>query len=358
MLSKEKISIIGLSLLLIQFVLIKKIEAKEFVPITLSGIKIIIPVERSQGINKDSRRNNNNDSQNKSDTGINDFARGSKIYETADASSLNKNWTHASDPVLPGTPTRYCKPMPPLNVSLQYVYDNEKKSKVLSVGIAYGCMSAALFKIAINNRSDTQLLWDIKYNNEFFFKVTLSTKKGNRTLYYTPTNKKPNYLTYDIVGFGSKKKSSYNKRPFYGFVLGSQFKDGHWHRISRDLAKDLKSKEPDNELISINDFYVSGNGRLDNISVVYSPKSLAKEFVKAYLSNRTGTMQQITSKQMITKLLTVDSKVKSYFRTINSYHEMIYFHDLKAMVIAISKGEEIKFYFSWTGRRWVLDRVL
>jgi len=70
-------------------------------------------------------------------------------------------------------------------------------------------------------------------------------------------------------------------------------------------------------------------------------------------------MQQITSKTMINKLKTeADSKVKSYFKTIKSYHEMLYFHDLKAMLIVVSQGEEIKFYFTWAGNRWILDRVL
>lgn len=84
----------------------------------------------------------------------------------------------------------------------------------------------------------------------------------------------------------------------------------------------------------------------------------AKRFVSAYLSKNNSLMEQITSKTMITKLKTVDDEVKDYFKTISSYHEMLYFHDSKAMVIAISQGEEIKFYFSWNGSRWIMDRVL
>ncbi|MBU1668730.1 hypothetical protein KKC13_09950 [bacterium] len=89
-----------------------------------------------------------------------------------------------------------------------------------------------------------------------------------------------------------------------------------------------------------------------------SPIGQAKRFVSAYLAENEALMQQITSKQMINKLKTVDDEVKDYFGKITSYHEMLYFHDLKALVIAVSQGEEIKFYFSWSGSRWILDRVL
>jgi len=90
-----------------------------------------------------------------------------------------------------------------------------------------------------------------------------------------------------------------------------------------------------------------------------SPIGQAKRFVSAYLGNNVTVMQSITSTNMINKLKThADSEVKSYFKTISSYHEMLYFHDLKAMVIAVSQSEEIKFYFSWSGSRWIMDGVL
>jgi hypothetical protein len=89
-----------------------------------------------------------------------------------------------------------------------------------------------------------------------------------------------------------------------------------------------------------------------------SAKAQAKRFVSAYLAQNSSLMEQITSKTMIKKLKTVDDEVKNYFKTISSYHEMFYFHDKKAMVIAISQGEEIKFYFSWNGSRWIMDEVL
>lgn len=90
-----------------------------------------------------------------------------------------------------------------------------------------------------------------------------------------------------------------------------------------------------------------------------TPIGQAKRFVSAYLANNVTVMQSITSKSMINRLKTeADSEVKSYFKTISTYHVMLYFHDLKALVIAVSQGEEIKFYFSWSGSRWIMGRVL
>ena len=88
-----------------------------------------------------------------------------------------------------------------------------------------------------------------------------------------------------------------------------------------------------------------------------TPIGQAKRFVSAYLGNNVTVMQSITSKSMIRELKTVDTEAKDYFRSISKYHELIYFHDLKALVIAQSQGEEIKFYFSWTGTRWLMTRV-
>lgn len=71
-----------------------------------------------------------------------------------------------------------------------------------------------------------------------------------------------------------------------------------------------------------------------------------------------GTVLLGDTALMKTNKALCNSEVKSYFKTIASYHEMLYFDDLKALVIAVSQGEEIKFYFSWVGNRWVLDRVI
>ncbi len=281
---------------------------------------------------------------NKSDNNDNDSLFRT-IYNTFSA------WRYYDDPIPKGTPTRYCKTRPPLSAVLGYQYDEGRKSNIFNLSSAYPCISGALFKLVMNNNQVKELQFDAKYDHEFYFQVSIETKKGERILYYTPTDKKPRYYT--------RKYEKDSKKPYYGFMLGSKYKDGNWHTIRRNLDKDLKSKEPDNELVSIKDFYVSGYGSLDNITGIHRPDKIAKAFVKAYLENDTNTMKKITSNRMIGKLKSIDEDVKKYFKTITSYREMVYFHDLKAMVIAITKeDEEIKFYFSWNGGYWIMDEVL
>lgn len=254
---------------------------------------------------------------------------------------VNSPWSYYDEPIPKGTATKYCKTRPNIKYMVKYVDDKEKNSKVISLGSTYPCMSPALFKLSLNNPSEKILHFDFNYNREYFFKVVVETKKGERALYYTPTSTKPKYLTSNA----------------YGFVLGSDTKDGHWHSFRRDLNIDLKSKESNNEIVSVKALYLSELGSVDDIYLTLNAKDIAKTFVKAYLADN-SMVEQITSKRMIEKLRGIDDDVKEYFRAITSYHEMMYFHDLKAMVIAISKGEEIKFYFSWNGKRWILDEVL
>lgn len=99
----------------------------------------------------------------------------------------------------------------------------------------------------------------------------------------------------------------------------------------------------------------------DSVTITYipNPKYLAKRFVKTYLENNIAIMQKITSKTMIAKLNSIDNKVRTHFITIIRYHEMYYFHNLKALVIGkIDSDTEIKFYFSWDGTRWIMNEVL
>lgn len=93
-----------------------------------------------------------------------------------------------------------------------------------------------------------------------------------------------------------------------------------------------------------------------------STSTMARDFVQAYLADDNATMKQITSKKMIAKLRTIDTKVKKYFNLIEYYPSMKYFHDLKALVVGVAKenGEEIeiKFYFNWVGSHWIMTEVL
>jgi hypothetical protein len=76
----------------------------------------------------------------------------------------------------------------------------------------------------------------------------VQTKNGFRYLYYTPVDA-DNLGTETYVHHG----------------LGSHLKDGQWRTLVRDLARDLKEAQPDNELQAVLGFLIRGSGRVDDI---------------------------------------------------------------------------------------------
>lgn len=107
---------------------------------------------------------------------------------------------------------------------------------------------------------------------------------------------------------------------------------------------------------------VANKTRYINVIPPPSPSEMAREFVEAYLANDDATMERITSKKMIERLKTVDTRVRRYFNLIVEYPSMNYFHDLKAVVVgvAVENGEviQVKFYFNWVGTHWIMTEVL
>jgi len=100
------------------------------------------------------------------------------------------------------------------------------------------------------------------------------------------------------------------------------------------------------------------------------PKKMAEDFVGAYLAGNDALMQTLTFQDSIDALKAVDEKARYAFEHMSSYVEHIYFHGYKSVVTAqttiiddsgflpIPIPVVIKFYFSWTGKQWVLERVI
>ena len=100
------------------------------------------------------------------------------------------------------------------------------------------------------------------------------------------------------------------------------------------------------------------------------PKKMAEDFVGAYLAGNDALMQTLTFQDSIDALKDVDEKARYAFEHMSGYVEHIYYHGYKAVVTAqtsilddsgfvpIPIPVVIKFYFSWTGKQWVLERVI
>jgi len=100
------------------------------------------------------------------------------------------------------------------------------------------------------------------------------------------------------------------------------------------------------------------------------PKKMAEDFVAAYLAGNDALMQTLTFQDSIDALKAVDDKTRDAFEDISSFKEIIYFHGFKSVVVASTTVVDtsgfipipqlivLKFYFSWVGNRWVLEKVI
>jgi len=99
-----------------------------------------------------------------------------------------------------------------------------------------------------NDATFKVLEWSLQYSEAFTVYIAVQTKNGFRYLSYTPV---------DADSLGTET--------YVHHGLGSRLKDGKWHTLVRDLARDLKEAQPDNELQAVLGFLIRGDGRVDDI---------------------------------------------------------------------------------------------
>ncbi len=163
----------------------------------------------------------------------------------------------------------------PQGATISNVYDSDKQSRVIEVkgsGIKNG------FTISLgNDMRNRTIKWSMKYSEEYVVYVRINTQKGHRYLYYSPTNR--NY---------GKAKSPYAHYIHHG--LGSSSKNGTWQTFTRDLTSDLKEFESNNEILSVEGFYLRGSGRVDDI-----------EFIEPNVQSVKGIIYEDAESQNISK---------------------------------------------------------
>jgi len=136
------------------------------------------------------------------------------------------------------------------------VYDSEKKSKVISLNRNGGESSFVLGhwsnSTKWNNKKDKIIQWSMKYTNGFIIYVSLETTEGQRYLMYRPRD---NYR-------GTLSNGQY---VYHG--IGAGVNDGTWQTFTRDLEADLKDLQPNNSIVAVNSFQISGEGLVDDIEL-------------------------------------------------------------------------------------------
>lgn len=135
----------------------------------------------------------------------------------------------------------------PAGATATAVWDGETHSNIMTLTGA-GTDNGYSLSLRKNNQT-TFLSWKMKFNEEYVFFVKLTTQKGVRYLYYTASDESYGGVEYIHHGLGVKSK------------------DGTWRRFTRDIEKDLKEFESDNQLISIDSFLVRGSGKFDDIEM-------------------------------------------------------------------------------------------
>jgi len=139
----------------------------------------------------------------------------------------------------------------PAGATVSNVYDNDRASRVIEFAGSGTANGYRLRNADGSYWNDTQfkiLEWSMRSSESFVVYIAVQTKNGFRYLYYTPV---------DTDSLGTET--------YIHHGLGSHIKDGQWHTLVRDLARDLKEAQPDNELQAVLGFLIRGNGRVDDI---------------------------------------------------------------------------------------------
>ena len=153
----------------------------------------------------------------------------------------------------------------PAGATIKSVYDASRGSKVICLsgdGINNGYTlgwkaqdwdSSTNKLMKWSNSTHKTIKWSMKFSEDYIIYVRLSTKDGYRYLYYTSANKNNGiYQKYDAPHYIHNG-------------LGSGSNDGQWRTFTRNLTADLKRFNPNNEIITVDGFFVRGSGSIDNL---------------------------------------------------------------------------------------------
>ena len=133
--------------------------------------------------------------------------------------------------------------------TIRNIMDNDRGNRVIELSGEGRSDGYALGSNAWwNDRSHDNLRWSMNYSEDFTIYISTWTTNGHRYLVYRPINNSSG-LNGESIGIG----------------LGTDVDNGVWRTISRNIAEDIANAEEDNELVSINAFFVRGSGRIDDI---------------------------------------------------------------------------------------------
>jgi peptidoglycan/xylan/chitin deacetylase (PgdA/CDA1 family) len=149
----------------------------------------------------------------------------------------------------------------PAGATITNIYDADKDSRVINFTGSDSYENQYQIGEAWNNRENFNITWDMKTTEGYIIDIQITTTNGDRNLRYND-----NELSYKL-----KDDSDI----IHG--LGYHSTDGTWHTHRRNLEKDLKDLEPNNNIISINSFLIRAKASIDNIELFSSPNKVYED---------------------------------------------------------------------------------
>jgi len=182
--------------------------------------------------------------------------------ELLDSASIEKNFTlyeDAEDGEISGW---IISDNVPEGAVISNVVDTNKNSKVIKLQSSDSYENQYKLGGAWNNSKHLNIKWDMKTTEGFIVDIVVSSEKGERYLRYVDREEEHKGISDDEV-------------IYHG--LGYYSTNGTWHTFSRNLAKDLKEIEPDNNLLAVNSFTIRANASLDNIELFGSLEKIYED---------------------------------------------------------------------------------
>jgi peptidoglycan/xylan/chitin deacetylase (PgdA/CDA1 family) len=146
------------------------------------------------------------------------------------------------------------------DATITNIFDTDSQSRVIKFD------SSAIYENEYklgtwSNQKHFKLKWDMKTTEGFIVDILVSSTEGERYLRYTDE--------------ASTSKGKDGNALYHG--LGYYASNGNWNTFDRDLQKDLKDIEPNNQILSVDSFLIRAKCRVDNIELYKAPSTIYED---------------------------------------------------------------------------------
>lgn len=130
------------------------------------------------------------------------------------------------------------------------------------------------YQIDINNNTESLIQWKSRYYENYSVSIMVQTTLGTRELLYTNSNaytpsggiiNNGETIWHEMGGRSLIGENGWEQRRDFGAV------NHFWQTVTRDLKQDIRTFEPNNDLVSVTSFEVRGSGLIDDVKMLTRP---------------------------------------------------------------------------------------